>query len=122
VAEEIEDKGYLPSQTDTDRIALLRSPVHSIRYIAAIMRAGADVAAEFGFIINDRPEILTEFYQGWTLDKWRAHFKSKPKGSVLIAADAMAVWVMSKLSFLEDGVGKPDITPASSDIAGKFAP
>src|SRR6478735_3154743 len=65
-AESAEKLGYLPRQTLIERVRVLRSPAGSILYIAAIMRMGADLAENRGFIISDKPDLLAEFYQAWT--------------------------------------------------------
>lgn len=114
-AEAAERLGYLPERSLLGRIRILRTPIGSIGYIAAIMRTGADIAENRGFIIADKPELLCEFYQGWTPQKWSAHMATKARGSVLKPGDTMALWVRNNIGFLEDAVGKPSLVPASMD-------
>ncbi|MDQ2777558.1 MAG: hypothetical protein M3Y57_21985 [Acidobacteriota bacterium] len=116
VAEQTEKAGYLPVRKGiVDRYKVLKNPTASIAYIAAIMRAGSDIAEENGFVVNNDPVVLTEFYQGWDLDRWRAHLKSKTPGTSLVGADTMAVWVSKNLDYLEDAVGKPTVKLQCSD-------
>jgi hypothetical protein len=113
-AESVEQMGYLKKQSWWySRSAVLKTPTGAIFYIAAIMRMGADLAENRGFIINDKPDLLTEFYQAWTPDKWSANLASKPgPPRKLEAPDRMAVWVKAHLSYLGEAVGMPSLVPA----------
>lgn len=118
VAKQVEDRGYLPKPTSSaDRMATLATNEGAITYIAAIMRAGADTAAKYGFDIYCDPPLLTQFYQSNDLDTWEAHLKSKPKGSPLVAAETMAVWVQANLDYLEDGVGLSELANCQQSSA-----
>lgn len=115
-AESVEKMGYLKKQSFFGRIGTLKTPTGAIFYIAAIMRMGADLAENRGFIINDKPDLLTEFYQAWTPAKWSADLASKPgPPRKLGAPDRMAIWVKSHLDFLEEAVGMPSLIKACVD-------
>jgi hypothetical protein len=116
VAQETEDAGYLAKQkSDDERGKYLEDPTHSIFYIAAIMRGGADAAEENGYIVSNRPDILTDFYQAHNLGPWRAHLAAK-RGTPLVAGNDMAHWVSAHLGFLEDAVGTPEVKLMSIDV------
>ena len=116
VAQETEDAGYLPKQKSDDaRGKYFEDPTHSIFYIAAIMRGGADAAEENGYIMSNRPDILADFYQAHNLGPWKAHLAAK-RGTPLVAGNEMAHWVNTHLGFLEDAVGKPEVKLMSIDV------
>ncbi|MDX2151114.1 MAG: hypothetical protein SFV54_10285 [Bryobacteraceae bacterium] len=116
VAEEVEELGYVRRQSGIKaRYKALKDTETSVAYIAAIMRAAADVAEQNGFVMNNNPVALTEFYQGWDLDRWRSHMSRKKRGSTFEGPDAMPRWVSQNLDYLEDAVGKPSLSPACRD-------
>jgi hypothetical protein len=118
VAKQTEEAGYLPKQSSDDRKKLLAQPAGAIQYIAAIMKAGADIAWDEKTIeISQNPPILTYFYQSKDLPAWRALIKTKQPGSILSPGDFsknMGRWVQIHLPFLEEAVGKPAFTPMHS--------
>lgn len=111
VAKQVEDAGYLPKQTLEDRKRLLADPLGAITYIAAILRAFADIAAPYGFTIGKDPVILTNLFQGKDLPKWRASLDDKKKRGIttLSGGNTMDIWVGKNLPFLEDAVGTPNL-------------
>lgn len=111
VAKQIEDTGYLPPQSTSDRKALLGTPAGSITYIAAIMRAFTDMAAKYGFSIGGDPVILTNLFQGKDLPKWQARLEEHKKlgTTKLSGGNDMDLWVGRNLVFLEEAVGKPEL-------------
>jgi hypothetical protein len=118
LAKEIEEFGYLPPQSFASRKALLTSSKGAITYIAAIMSAFADLAAQHKFDdIRCDPVILTNAYQGRTLDSWQAWLKVKPKGTSFSGGNPMDVWVAAHIAFLEDGVGRPDLPESGGEPA-----
>lgn len=118
LAKEIEEFGYLPPQSFASRKALLTSAQGAITYIAAIMSAFADLAALYKFDdIRCDPVILTNAYQGRTLESWQAWLKVKPKGSSFSGGNPMDIWVAAHLAFLEDGVGRPNLPESGEETA-----
>ena len=109
-AQQIEDLGLVPRPADDEaREATLRMPQGSITYIAAGMRAAADIALQSGYDISHELVALTSFYQGHDLPSWRGHMeKKKQRGDKgFVAADPMAVWTQANVSYLENVLGRP---------------
>jgi hypothetical protein len=116
VAMQVEDAGYLPTKRNQEeRKKSLSTPSGAIMYIAASMKAAADIAwQEHGSDIYRDPGVLTWFYQSTDLKEWRQHLKSKrAKGERTfdVQKESMARWVLDHLAFLELAVGKPDFVP-----------
>jgi len=110
IPQQIEDLGLVPRPADDEaRDATLRMPQGSITYIAASMRAAADIAAQSGYDITHDLVALTSFYQGHDLPSWRSHMdKKKKRGEkAFVAADPMAVWTQANVSYLETVLGRP---------------
>ncbi len=110
IPQQIEDLGLVTRPADDDaREAVLRMPQGSITYIAAAMRAAADIALQSGYDISHELTALTSFYQGHDLPSWRKHMEKKKKqgDKGFIAADPMAVWTQANLAFLETVLGRP---------------
>ena len=125
VAKQVEDTGYLPKQDLEGRKNALRTSSGAILYIAAIMKAGADIAiAEGGFEIALNPEVLTWYYNSKDLPGWRALIKVKQRGTPFdTSQNPMSVWVKANLALLEAAVGKPSFGPtAQSDSKLQKAP
>lgn len=116
-AKEVEDFGYVPKQSFEGRLRVLATTEGAITYIAAIMAATADLAAQHGFDdVRSNPVILTNVYQGRTLLTWDAALKAKVPGSSFAGGNPMDIWVAAHLAFLEDGVGRPQL-PESGSLA-----
>jgi hypothetical protein len=110
LAEEVEERGYLPKRTYGARFRILGTSQGAITYIAAAMAAFADIAAaRTSQDLRSNPEILTNAYQSKTLTTWDAAVAKKPPGSSFTGGNPMDIWVHSHKAFLEDGVGKPDL-------------
>lgn len=111
VAKQVEDAGYLPAQTLEDRKRKLADPVEAITYIAAIMRAFIEIAAEYGFTIGRNTVILANLFQGKDLPKWRESLEEKKKTgtTTLKGGNTMDIWIGANLVFLEDAVGVPNL-------------
>lgn len=110
IPQQIEDLGLVPRPADDEaREATLRRPQGSITYIAAGMRAAADIALQSGYDISHELVALTSFYQGHDLPSWRRHMeKKKQRGDKgFVAADPMAVWTQANVSYLENVLGRP---------------
>jgi hypothetical protein len=101
---------YLRKRNQEEREKLLSTPSGAICYIAASMKAAADIAwREHGSVIYRNPGVLTWFYQSTDLKEWRQHLKSKTsKGERTfdVQKEPMAAWVCRHLDFLELAVGK----------------
>lgn len=115
VAKQVEDAGYLKKRSQADRKILLSSPSGAIMYIAASMKAAADIALqEHGSNIYRDLGVLTWFYLSKDLNEWRQHLKRKrAKGERTfdVQEEPMPRWVLRHLDFLELAVGKPNIVP-----------
>jgi hypothetical protein len=110
IASETEEAGYLPRQSYGSREALLAVPESAIVYIAGIMAAIADKTAEAGFEdIRSNPPLLTHIYQQFTLETWQEHLAGKKKGTPLVVANTMGIWVRDHLKFLGEAVGEPNL-------------
>lgn len=114
VAKQVEDAGYLKKVSQEKREEYLRTPEGAIIYIAAIMKAGGDIAwLEHGSDIYKDPCVLTSFYQSKDLKTWQKHLKDKKaKGEqTFVCSDSMSRWVLGHRNFLELAVGMPNFIP-----------
>lgn len=117
LTKEVEEAGYLPRRTLEERKKLLSTAGGSIEYIAAIMAALADVAAEYGYALRRNPALLTHVYNSSSLRGWREHLAKKPKGEPLRPGTRMALWTEKHLDFLEEAVGRPELPEVSEAAA-----
>ncbi len=110
LAEEVEQRGYVPKLSYGARFSALQSTSGAIKYIAASMAAFAEIAERYtSEDLRNRPEILTNAYQSKTLTTWEAAVSKKPPGAPFVGGNPMDIWVSSHIAFLEDGVGKPNL-------------
>lgn len=115
LVKQVEDAGLLPKQDYAERQRLLHTPSGAISYIAAAMKAAADLTEGAGLgSIRCRPEILTNFWQGSDLAQWKAHLAAKKPADGFKPANPMALWVTTHLRYLEDAVGKPQLSDCFS--------
>jgi hypothetical protein len=109
-AEQSELSGYLPEVTEEERGKILKTVDGSITYIAAIMRANADVVSELGGYPDDEiywnPPVLATLYNTKTLEDVKQIYAKKKYPAPLAPGEAMGLWVSANLAFLEDAVGK----------------
>ncbi|HWA82536.1 MAG TPA: hypothetical protein VG820_03820, partial [Fimbriimonadaceae bacterium] len=120
VAKQVEDAGYLPKKSYDDRKKALGTVSGGITYIAAILKAGADIAySTAGYDIYKNPPILTFFYQSADLKDWKTRMKAKKPGDPLYPGDSMGRWVEVHLRFLQEGVGDPSFTPSYPSAKAK---
>ena len=117
IAREVERAGYLPPKTMAQRRDTVATASGAIDYVAAIMRAIADVAAEHGRNIQRSPVILTNVYQGSGLRQWEERLRTKPSAEPLRAGNPMAIWTAAHLDYLEDCVGRTTIPVVDDDKA-----
>ena len=103
---EIEQRGKLPVQTVEQRRQILATPVGALRYIGAIMREFADIAAQSGYYLDCDPASLTTFYNAWDISEGAALF-SQRRAPVPIAPNEMGTWMGGNMAFIERAVGKP---------------
>ncbi len=114
-AKEVEELGYLPPQSFESRLQILATTEGAITYIAAMMAASADLAAQHGFDdIRADPIILTNVYHGRTLRSWDAALAVKPRGAPFKGGNPMDVWLSAHMAYIEDGVGRPDLPESGS--------
>lgn len=112
VAKQVEDAGMVPKQDMEGRKKTLATPAGAIKYVAAIMKAGADIAfEEKKFEISKNPPVLCFMYQTDDLPKWRDRMKKKKAGEELSPGDQMGLWAKVHMRFLEEAVGTPAFTP-----------
>lgn len=97
----------LPEQSIPTRILILRTPLGSISYIAAIMNAYATEAELAGYTgengIRNRPDILATYYngvRGFELENAQAAFAQRPRDEFK-AGETMGQWVKNNLNFIE---------------------
>jgi|GEM_PF-2285666 len=107
VAEEVEDAGYLLHLDQTQRKETVKTAKGAIIYIAAIMRAQADVASGAGYNLNCDVPMLTTFYNAWKLIELKDHFAKKKYPEPLTPNDEMGRWASLHIEYIEDAVGKP---------------
>jgi hypothetical protein len=130
VAEEVESMGLLPRRSLQQRIDLLKTSAGSIRYIAAILRAGADAAKDAGWDIDNDPAMLATFYRGYTVRRWRNLLRTVDRtGPRLIfrdrdggeRIDPMGAWIVRNSVLLADGVGASAMTTSSGSFLSDVA-
>jgi hypothetical protein len=112
VCDEVEARGLIHPPRGHSRLDYIATAEGAIRYIAAIMSAGAEVAAKYGHHIRRSPAILAHFFNIDTLESWDKHLKAKPAGQKLVPSGdygAMDGWVAVHNDFLVDAVSKPQI-------------
>jgi hypothetical protein len=74
--QEVEGHYGIPRRTLKERVEVLSTTQGALTYIGAILRAGADAAAQAGRgDIHDNPGVLAQFYRGYTLRTWRNNLK-----------------------------------------------
>ncbi|WP_326687021.1 hypothetical protein OIE63_07555 [Streptomyces sp. NBC_01795] len=113
LVKQIEARGYLPPRSLAERESILSTDEGSIKYIAAIMGAFADVAEQDGrHNIRNHVPMLTQLYQGWDLRKWEEELRHKPDGEKPGWGDDMAEWAEKNPEFLTAALEKqPGPTP-----------
>ena len=122
-ASQVEELGYLPKRSLTERKVVLMSPQGAIQYIGAIMAAIAEAAVRHGFAdLRDNPEILTNVYQGLDLDQWEEHLADKAAGTGFSGGNSMDIWVVNHLDFLTAAVGKSKVPATPTMVPDSFAP
>ncbi|WP_346176296.1 hypothetical protein [Streptomyces cuspidosporus] len=106
VVKQIEERGYLPRRGLFEREAILATPKGSIEYIAAIMGAMADVTDRDGKhgSIRNRPDILSDLFQGRDLEDWEKRLSEKPPGEPFRPGNDMGKWTARNGSFLNDAL------------------
>ena len=108
VVREVEAAGYLPRQTASARRELLKTPAGAIMYVGAIMNAKAQIAEALGFpSIRNRVDILTNEFQGRSLQEWTDHLLEK-KDTVFVGENTMSSWAAQHIRYIELGVGTSD--------------
>ncbi|MEV4741008.1 hypothetical protein [Streptomyces sp. NPDC049555] len=107
LVKQVEDRGYMPRTGLAHRESLLSSDEGSIRYIAAIMGAFADVTDRDGrFGIRYDVPMLTQLFQGSDLEKWeRRLLQMRQTGTTrLEPGNDMALWAKSHPDFLNAAI------------------
>lgn len=108
LAREVEEAGYLSLRSESDRKAVLSTDAGAIEYIAAAMRALADIVAARRYPPQDtywNPVNLANWYQGETLTKLKARYEKRSYPDSLVPGNTMALWLQANLGFIEDAVG-----------------
>lgn len=122
IAQEVEKAGYLIVRDTPEREKQLSSIEGAVDYIAAIMRASADVVSTMGgYPPSDtywNPSILATWYQSKYLSTLKTIYSARKYPTPLSPGDVpMGKWVRDNLPYLKDAVGmlpdgcRPDIQP-----------
>jgi hypothetical protein len=129
VGQEVEALGLLPPRSLQERIDLLKTSSGAIKYVAAILRAGADAARDAGWEIAGDPTLLAAFYRGYTVRTWRNLLRTLDHTSPRLVirdgngnekVDAMGAWIRRKSVLLADGVGASSIAAESEPDTSGF--
>jgi hypothetical protein len=108
-AEMTEAAGYLPPKTEQERGTAVKTAAGSITYIAAIMRADADVVSRLGGYPEEltywNPPVLATWFNTKTLDELKAIYSKKRYPAPLDPGEKMGPWVRDNLAYLEAAVG-----------------
>lgn len=130
VAEEVESLRLLPRRSLQERIDLLKTSSGAIRYIAAILRAGADAAKDAGWDIDNDPAMLATFYRGYTVRTWRNLLRTVDRTNARLIIrdrngrekiDEMGAWILRNSVLLADGVGTSTMTASSGSFLSDVA-
>jgi hypothetical protein len=109
-ARDVEDRGYLPRQSDIARKRILSTTEGAIMYVGASMGDIADLCDKYKFPgIHGDPVVLTNVYQSRSPEEWENMLKGFPKNHQFAGGNPMDIWVAAHLSFIEDGVGRPHL-------------
>jgi hypothetical protein len=111
-AQQVERAGYLPKASEDERNASLATLAGAVRYIGAMMRAGAAVAwRELKVDLYDDPRMLAWIYNAQDLDTWKEHVAEKQAAGIrTFQPEAPIVdWIGARLFYLEQCVGKPHV-------------
>lgn len=122
---QVEKRGLLPQQGESDRKALLGTAAGAIDYIAASMDLIAMIYEDAGSPglcspeIRMNPWILTNEYQGSDPDKWTGRVKTIQPREKLLPGNKMSLWleVPRNMTLVEDAVENP--AGALANNAGK---
>ncbi|MGP3977972.1 hypothetical protein ACTWQF_28935 [Streptomyces sp. 8N114] len=119
---QVEERGYLPRRSVSERESLLRTDEGSIRYIAAIMGAYSKVTEDKGrghYNIRYDVPMLTQLYQGSDLAQWEKALGEREKNNnwgKLNPENPMPEWAMKNQEFLNTAMPlrpwETDPTPA----------
>ncbi|MGI5346854.1 hypothetical protein ACQEU8_01515 [Streptomyces sp. CA-250714] len=107
---QVEERGYLPRRSVTERESLLSSDEGSIRYIAAIMGAYSKVTEDKGrghYNIRYDVPMLTQLYQGSDLEQWEKALEKRQRDNdwgKLRPENPMPKWAMHNREFLNAAV------------------
>ncbi len=106
LAKEIEDLGYLPRQTESQRKSLVSTAAGAITYAAAIMRGFSDRAADAGYNVRCDPGMLVTFASGWHISEMHALFVRKRAPTPLLP-NWPGRWVRGQMAYIQKAVGLP---------------
>jgi hypothetical protein len=109
LVEQLEKLGYVPPVSMAERDRILSTPDGAIKYIAAAMRAFADVTDQYG---KDHPEnkkvpnirndilMLTHLYHGEDLESWRRRLERRNWSTQPLPKNLMPQWVHDNPDYL----------------------
>jgi hypothetical protein len=117
LAKQLERLGYVPRLTEAERDKVLSTPEGAAKYIAASMRAFADLTDQYRKShpekglpsIRDDVQMLTQLYHGDDLDTWLKKLEAKPAprrapGSPpeqgFVPGNDMPLWVRDNPEFM----------------------
>jgi hypothetical protein len=106
VSKQVEDDGYLPHRTESQRKAILETDRGSLDYIGAIMRLFVDRAAAEGFDIRNSPAILTTLYSAWSPKEFEAYLKSARGRSHQFEPNGTGAWVQANADYVRAALAR----------------
>ncbi len=105
VAKQVELRGYLPQRSLSERVVLLSDDTGAVYYIAAIMAAEADIAADSGTALRCDPMRLATLYAGYDL---RSEREALQRGNARsLRLNAAGEWTSNNANWLNRIFGEP---------------
>lgn len=107
LAKQVEDIGLLPRRSMSAREAILRNPTWASLYIAASMRALADVVRrETALDVSCNPGALVTLETAWDIPSASAHFRNE-RPLITLEDNYPGNWTITWLPWVERAVGRP---------------
>ena len=101
VAKQVEDIGYLPRLTETQRKKRLSNSAGAIQYICVIMRYYSDIAASHHLVLSDNVGALATLYSAWSPASYKRYLQSDRGRQGLFTPNNVGEWVLTNISYLD---------------------